>query len=578
MALTLDTSTIVTISSADTTTGWTGPTLATEDEITKENNASLSSIVRNNGTQEYFTTNTQDYSGQHLRLWVSTGVYSKMVTSGKTGLRFYVEDGSNSASYWNIADKSTYQGGWINIVVDGDSPDSGSSDMTDIEELGIEFGLTSSGKRVVNTYVDYLRYGDGYTGYGTNWDLSNVVTADVSGGFGVVNLYEDIYFLTGNFQIGRASEQTTFSEVGSVISFVDAPVSSTLFGLTIIGQSSSTFEFDGCVLTAAGLQNFYLDFDDTGIDDLTFKGNTIQKASTSYFRADSTKAIVTGNVFDGCGTIYPQGSKFENNTIANTSEATNGSLYLSNVSTITNSKNITFATYSSKYAVYIPASVTGTISLDNFQFDGTGTDIYWAGAAGTLTINLTNGTNASTSSTAGGTINFVASPVTTEITALKSGTSTPIQNARVYLECTAGPLPYNVTVSITGSGTTATVTHTSHGYATNDFVVIKGSNQRYYNGSYTITVTDADTYTYTTTETCAVSPATGTITGTTVIFNSLTDVNGKVSDSRALSADQPVSGHVRMNSSSPYYKTSPLTGPISNSNGLLITAQMVSDE
>lgn len=70
-------------------------------------------------------------------------------------------------------------------------------------------------------------------------------------------------------------------------------------------------------------------------------------------------------------------------------------------------------------------------------------------------------------------------------------------------------------VSITRSGSTATVTHIAHGYSTGMPAVIAGANETEYNtaGSSptTITVIDPDTYTYTVSGTPA-SPATGTIT------------------------------------------------------------------
>jgi hypothetical protein len=74
--------------------------------------------------------------------------------------------------------------------------------------------------------------------------------------------------------------------------------------------------------------------------------------------------------------------------------------------------------------------------------------------------------------------------------------------------------PQSVT-SITRSGSTATVTHTAHGYSTGMGVVIDGAAETEYNTSgsspTTITVIGPDTYTYTVSGTPA-TPATGTIT------------------------------------------------------------------
>lgn len=73
-------------------------------------------------------------------------------------------------------------------------------------------------------------------------------------------------------------------------------------------------------------------------------------------------------------------------------------------------------------------------------------------------------------------------------------------------------LAFDVSVSgITRASTTATVTTaTPHGYATNDFVNIRGADQSAYNGDQTITVTDSTHFTYTVAGS-PTTPATGTI-------------------------------------------------------------------
>ena len=159
-------------------------------------------------------------------------------------------------------------------------------------------------------------------------------------------------------------------------------------------------------------QVFYLDLDDTNLSSLTFTGNTVSGASTSHFKASSTTAIVTGNTFNGCGTINPQGCKFENNTINDTTATTStGSVYIDATATSLVMKNLIFNGYSvnSRYAVYVPAGVT-SITMDNWQFDDpnntSGYAVYWAGTDGTLTISATNGTNLTTAgcTSAGGTV------------------------------------------------------------------------------------------------------------------------------------------------------------------------------
>jgi hypothetical protein len=160
---------------------------------------------------------------------------------------------------------------------------------------------------------------------------------------------------------------------------------------------------------------------------------------------------------------------------------------------------------------------------------------------------------------------------------LDATTGSPIQNARVLLRASAGPLPVNASVTISRSGSTATVSHTGHGLVTSDKVQIKGAAQIEYNGVHTITRIDDNSYSYTVTGTPA-TPATGTILCTFVAIEGLTDVDGEISATRSFGSDQPVSGVVRKGTAAPLYKTAPLSAVISSTVGASLTAQMVPDE
>lgn len=69
---------------------------------------------------------------------------------------------------------------------------------------------------------------------------------------------------------------------------------------------------------------------------------------------------------------------------------------------------------------------------------------------------------------------------------------------------------------LTSVGTTATVTHTAHGFSTGQYVTIAGATPAAYNGTYQITVTGANTFTYVFAGS-GTSPATGTITAQTSV-------------------------------------------------------------
>ena len=394
---------LTTISACDSTSGWSGPTLALEPDLKIQGTNSISAIVRNNGTTIEFTgtiPNGGDMSGQHIRFWVNTSVYSIMQTQANGGLRFYMTNGGQTA-YWNVAGIDTYFGGWLNIVVYADStPDSGTVTTTGIDGMGIEFGLTASYKRVINTYVDYLRYGDGLiaTG-GTSGDpitLAEIAAVDIANGYGIISNIDGVIFSTGELQIGNGATATDFDDEGDVLIYKDLNVESSLYKLIFTG-SGCDVEINGGYYAASSGQTFTFDADDTGLGSFVMNGKQIVRADNSLF-AGSGKEIKTC-VFDACGQIDPGLTQFENNTIGNSTDV-NGALYVPQVNNITLIQFI-----NNTYSAYVDQ--IGPYTFDAMTFDGLGTaDVYNAYGSG-VTINLTGGSNPTTY--AGSIVTFVAS-------------------------------------------------------------------------------------------------------------------------------------------------------------------------
>ena len=210
--------------------------------------------------------------------------------------------------------------------------------------------------------------------------------------------------------------------------------------------------------------------------------------------------------------------------------------------------------------------------------------IYVNIATGTVNLTLSGGSGVSADShvrTAGATVNVIVGAVTVQATAvLKAGTA--VENALVYLRASdgTGPFPFEETVtSITRATTTATVTHTAHGMASNDKIVLQGITDKT-EDNFTvkqITVTGANTYTYTTTDSGSTS-YTGTIKSTFVALNGLTNASGIISLSRVYATDQPVTGWARKSTSSPLLQEGVLVGVVDSADGFNGTAVMLSDE
>lgn len=212
----------------------------------------------------------------------------------------------------------------------------------------------------------------------------------------------------------------------------------------------------------------------------------------------------------------------------------------------------------------------GTFAGGKF-YGARGVYVYNMAGADANNYQLTDSTN---------TIQSPPSTVSTTVTVQDLSTASVIEGANVLVWVTDNSnYFYQASVSITGSGTTATVSHTGHGMVSGDFVIIDGvENDDDYNGVYEVTVTGVDQYTYTATETLGASPATGTITSTFAIISGTTNSSGQVSDVRSITANQTVSGWVRKSSGSPYYQQGAISGTVSSTAGLSLTIQLARDE
>lgn len=176
-----------------------------------------------------------------------------------------------------------------------------------------------------------------------------------------------------------------------------------------------------------------------------------------------------------------------------------------------------------------------------------------------------------------GTLIVNAGAVSTSVN-VKDQAGANIINARVVVEtAAAGGEPYQDSISIIAFSGVATATHTGHGMATNDWMVIRGASPASYSKVAQITVTGANTYTYAVTTGIA-SPATGTPVASFVPLYGLTDASGNITASRTWSASQAVSGYARKSTVTPFYKTSNFGGTVSNTLGFSANITLLDDE
>ena len=405
-ALTTD---MVTLHACDSLTGAVGNKPVLEAEIKKEGDYSLGFTVTQNKVSGVSFTSV-DLTGKTARIWYTSTTFPNMDIKANGGLQFYAKDGSSNTAYWLIAGSDTYFGGWLNIVVDMDStPDSGSFDKSDVEEIGVEIATLSSPKNLVNTWIDYARYGAGVTATGGtaftagNYiALKDIAAADKVSGYGIVeeNVITGEIALFGEVNIGNGATTTYYKEDKSAATFADVNVSSTLYKMLFQG-SGCNVSLGGFALKAYN-QTFTLDASDTNLNVLTMTGCSIGFADDVYFRAGQS---ITNCVFDSCGQIDPATATFQNNTISGYA-GSEGALLLPTVTT--NLGDLVFMSSGSGHAIFVDA--TGTRTLSGIVYSGYGADDttdaeVYNNSGGLVTLDISgggdsptvrNGTSAST--------------------------------------------------------------------------------------------------------------------------------------------------------------------------------------
>lgn len=340
------------------------------------------------------------------------------------------------------------------------------------------------------------------------------------------------------------------------------------WGLHASSSTSASYDFSGLAVIGAGTIslaravtiteltiNDYSTLDVTG---LTLNSGTIlNPPATSASITTGTSAVL-------------------NQCTINVSTVTAGNWWWAGADPTTIFTNCAF-TGGGGHALSISATGGSSITLTGNTWTGFGADgttgaaLLFTAGSGTVTVNIAGGTIPTYKAT-GMTINFV-NPRTVRVTAKDADTGAVISGARVALYTTTG-----ASVTIARTGSTATVTHASHGYLTGQKVVILGADQGEYNGIKTITVTGGGEYTYTISGT-PTTPATGTITSHRSILDADTNGSGVVENTAfPYMSDLAVTGRVRKGSAPTYYKSTPVSGTITSAAGFDTTAFMIKDE
>lgn len=548
----------------------------------RQSNVTLNGFLLDDGA-----TTDLSASDVHVGLWIWHTHYAVL-----TALR--VRIGSTSANYdEHIVPLTEYPslGGWIRVWVDiSRTPDA--TGGTALNEASVQFygpvnSLPTVGGNASNLILDAIDYTTGgLLLTGTSGVFDDFVTADednTTNKYGVVSTLSGVIYCKARLTLGSASSLVFSDSNFSIIFPQQNLVADTFMGITSDLQHASTdiTLSNGSISSPGTKKADFVVTGTTGVMDITgmtFSGLRIVTLTS--------KPVVEGCTFNSCGQITAPGTSFTNNSVSGYTGSTDTSALVWDVATDPDGllDGTTFTKGSgTTHAIEFGTTSPTTMTLTNVTFSGynasngqTDSAIHIKRTSGTVTLNIDGGTTPSYK-TDGATVVIVSGSVTVSVHA-QTVSGTAVASANVLLKAAnGGPYPFEDTVTIVNSGTTATVTHTGHGLETNDDVYIEGASLDANNGVFNITVTNANEYTYTMGSAPGSNP-TGTILSTFALIKGTTDGSGDISMSRVFSSAQPVTGWVRKSSGSPYYKNALLSGTVSSTAGLALTAIMISDE
>lgn len=614
------------INDCEANTGWAGDDTATPvNDVGSfyEGSNSLSTQLSNVDEHMYTTqdsvgagTFNLDWSDSTLYLLVKDNL-GKAFSAG--GVMFVVGDGTNRVGY-DVGGNNApglllptyFQSYKLDVSVVVAAPGSfatfagSEASLNQAAATQIGYGSNHLAKAVGavdNVFMDCFRYIangsyalriNGGTS-GTPETMADVQGDDVTNGWGMVgNLIGDQYLFFAPTEWGEPTANADHYFEASNEQWYwlgdnggGHAVGVGNFPFRVVGNATDTGSWKATnvviVNTGTGVD---FDMSNENVDTIELSGCTMLGLSTiSSPSAGGTSRFISNTIFFQCGQITHNGAPTNGCSVLESTVAADSSALVYDETSDPDGEidNMTFsrganAHHAIEFGVNSPTTMTvrGMVNTGfNAANDANDSTFYVRRTSGTVTINIVGGSGNFSYKSDGATVVIVEDPVTLTITVQDSQTGTPIEGAQVDI-VEGSSFTGGASVSITRSGSTATVSHTAHGYETGNRVRIFGADQPEYLGVRTITVTGVNEYTYQVSGTPA-SPATGSIVAALSIIFGVTDSNGQVSDTRSWSSDQAFVGFARKGSSSPTYKGQPISGTIDSEAGTSVTAPMVAD-
>lgn len=537
-------------------------------------------------------------SGYVFLVWHGHGVATALASYASGGLRLAVATDINNWKAWAVGGNDVPPfpyAKWVNNPIDPTlSADYtyGTPPTTNYYGVGSAGILTAAVAKGQPHIVDIIRYGRAEArmngGESANYATFAgfaAVNDTSTNRWGLIQAVSGGYQWKGLMNLGYSSA-VDFRDSNTMIMIQDCRKVSSGFNKIEIRQSGSRVDWTNIIFLSLSPSTNASKGSLEVIDDcdVNISYCTFTDMDTFIFKASSD---ILNSTFRRCNTITANDAKFAGTLFDASSVAADTSQLIWDVAT-NPSTDLTGCTFvkgaNAHHAIEFGTSSPTEMTLTNMTFTGFNASngqndsaLHIKRTTGTVTITL-SGTSTPSYKSAGATVVFVTDTRRVKVIA-QLGDGTKIENANVFLVTAAdavGGLPYDDTVTIVNSGTTATVTHSGHGMATGDKVRIRGASLDANNGVFTITKSDDNTYTYTMGSSPGSNP-TGTIKADFVFLKGLSNSDGEVYMDRAIPASQLAVGWARKSSSAPYYKTGAVAGTVSSSGDTTFSAILISD-
>jgi len=382
------------------------------------------------------------------------------------GIQFFVGDATNTA-YYKVSGKTSYPGGWYNLVVDLSRTADTGTKPTDMlcTKVGLRVNMIVAPKNVDNVWIDNLIRCDGLScDSDTQFGFQDIFDKDdaTTGGWGVIRKIAGVFYLTGKIQIGVGSGSTSvdFKATSQAVIFEDRKVNSALYGINAVGNSGVTklqlgdesggAGISGCIIRTQSVTQtpkFTIGASSLGVNDVfkLYGCGFLDAGITTLPTATANREVLNCN-FEKGGEIIISTCKVRN---CNFISSDGSAILMSSISHDTTNCNFINCPEGVKLDTYNAAAYP----FNALIFTGTTSHVNNTSGS-TLTVGNSNGSNASTYT--GTLVNFTGSVVLTMT--IKNEAGSPIFEALAYIDPTdESPFIMN---KLTDTGGVASETYT----------------------------------------------------------------------------------------------------------------------